>query len=357
MRARLPLACLAWLLSSAPGCGYVGFETSRDADAPVRVDAGRPDADQPEPEDAAEPDAELEDASVDIDAASDGAVEMDGDLMDAASDTGALSDSRADVDELDASVPGDADAGDALDAAVDARPATQISDYCTEVPALPAAPVIDGVVDGMLQVVTLTPGGWTGSGGSTLPAHTTAEYALAFRPDGLYVYVRVFDPNRLPPLAGEFIWRGDGVELYADDDGTYTTPGSYDNPGSTQIIVAAPVDGTTPSTRATRFVGTVDQGAWASTQFAAFPRADGYAFEGFLEAAALNRNEWTLRSGARIGVDLGVNVSALDEQIDAGVALEGQRLGQYFLRIGNAANCGGWPFCTTDAFCSPVLVD
>lgn len=368
----LRLVALGWLLGLAPGCGYIGYETSRDATTSARSDGSRPDADEPGPEEAAvEPEdaaalpddaSEPVEASVEADAGSDAALAMDGDLMDAQID--AAEDASADVDPLDASSPGDADAGSdalvldaAMDAAPDARAATQVSDYCTQVPALPSEPVIDGVVDGMLRVVALTPGGWTGSGGATLPAHTTAEYAIAFRPDGLYVYMRVIDPNRLPPIAGDFIWRGDGIELYADDDGVYTTAGSYDNPGSIQVIVAAPENATGTSTRATRFVGTVDVGAWGSTRFAAFPRADGYSFEGFIDAATLNRSTWALASGGRIGVDLGVNVSALDSQIDAGVTLEGRRLGQYFLRVGNSANCGGWPFCTTSAFCSPMLVD
>jgi hypothetical protein len=277
--------------------------------------------------------------------------------MDAAdTDAGAL-DADTDANRMDAAGV-DADAAPA-DAGEDARQATQVSDYCLQIPALPAEPVIDGVIDGALALVVLTPVDWSNTA-VPLPSHTTAEYALAFRPNGLYAFVRVRDPNRVPPVAGDFIWRGDGVELYADDDGMSAMQHAYDNPGTVQIIVAAPADDSTPSTRATRFRDAVEVGAWTSTRFAAFPTPDGYVLEAFMEASALDLSSWSLASGGHVGMDLGVNVSPageVDAGSDAGIPVDGQRLGQYFLHTGMGDSCNGRPFCTPAAFCTPTLVD
>jgi len=111
------------------------------------------------------------------------------------------------------------------------------SDYCTSLPALPVAPVIDGVVDDDLPLVDVTPVGWTG--GATPPDATT-QYAVAWRPDGIYFFVRVHDPSLVPAEASEQAWQGDAVELFADSDGRFSSPPAYDNPGTRHFIVAAP---------------------------------------------------------------------------------------------------------------------
>jgi hypothetical protein len=352
-------------------CGYIGYdERAVDAQPDARPEAGMDaDVEPPDPDAAPEPDADEIDAESTPDAAPSQDAGLDASGMDAAGLDADLADAELDADSMDsqlADASADADAMDgemdgaseaeAGDAGPDARPATQVSDYCAQIPALPDAPVIDGVVDGALNVVAITPVGWTNTM-VALPTHTHAEFALAFRPDGLYAYVRVYDPNRLPALVADAIWRGDGVELYVDDNGMYAAPPAYDSPGSIQIIVAAPEDGSTPSTRSTRFANAVDHGVWASSRFGAFPTADGYVLEGFVEASALELTSWSLTSGAQVGVDLSINVSALDEEFDAGIQIDGRRLGQYFLHVGAADACAGRPFCTTLGFCNPSLVD
>ncbi|HEX6241170.1 MAG TPA: sugar-binding protein [Polyangiales bacterium] len=366
---RLRLVLCSLLATGA--CGYVGYETDRgdagagvdldaatELDAAQELDADTSDADeQPrdaEPDDATSEDASTEDADMD-------AAELDGGAADASDLDGGADADAMDADTLDAGLDAEEPDADAapVDAGQDARQATQVSDYCVQIPALPDEPVIDGVVDGALALVTLTPVDWTNTA-VPLPGHTTATYALAYRPNGLYAYMRVRDPNRAPPAVGEYIWRGDGVELYVDDDGASAMQHAYDNPGAIQIIVAAPENDTTASTRATRFRDTADLGAWSSTRFAAFPSQDGYVLEAFVEASALDLASWSLATGGRVGMDLGVNVSVVHEADagnDAGIPVEGQRLGQYFLRIGTGDNCGGRPFCTPDAFCTPTLVD
>jgi hypothetical protein len=106
--------------------------------------------------------------------------------------------------------------------------------------------------------------------------------------------------------------------------------------------------------RATRFREAGEMGGWTSTRFGAYPTADGYVVEAFLEASALDRTSWSLSSGGHVGIDVGINVSPAGEA-DAGV--DGQRLGQYFLRIGSGDSCNGLPFCTPAAFCNPLLVN
>jgi hypothetical protein len=384
-RAPCALAAVAGLL--LPACGFVGFDAHPLRDGGASEDSGLLDASL----DAASMDAaSITDASVDagldggMDAASADAAQslpdagMDaGQAADASSsDAASVRDAGGDaalpdagpLPNLDASIPLDAssnvndakvapdggsDAG--MDAGNPSEPATQVSNYCLEIPALPDEPVIDGVIDAQLQLVTLTPVGWTSNAGAPLPSHTTASYALAFRPDGLYAFVRVIDPNRLPPPVDQQIWHGDGVELYVDNDGTYAGP-NYDNPGTVQIIAVAPENAVDPAQRAVRFRNVANLGAWSSTRFAAFPTVDGYVVEAFVDAAALDLTSWTLATGNQVGMDLGVNVSAADSELDAGILVEGFRIGQYFLNT-SSGTCSGRPYCNTQAFCNPVLID
>lgn len=294
------------------GCGFIGFEEETNAGQGSARDGGAPMDGSPEP------DAELS--------------------QDAGTD--------ADAEAVDA----------AVDAALDAEApvATQVADYCQTVPALPSAPVIDGTLDGMLNLVPMAPVGWSGS--TMDPGHTTASLAAAFRPNGLYVFVRVVDPNRLPPAVGANAWEGDGVELYADDDGTYSATPLYDDPGSVQIITSAPSDDTSSAASGQRFRDTVDLGLWTSRDFRAFPTFDGYVLEALLTAADLDLTEWSLRSGGHVGFNVSINVSGLDEQVGTDAGLQGNRLGQYFLRVAGEA-CSGRPYCSSAAFCNPLLVD
>lgn len=325
-RHRLPRFLSNAALTLLPACGFVGFEgQASDAGnspvpAPQSDAAVSMDASVTEPEDAAP------------------APSMDATTV---TDTGPI--------PIDDASP---------DAFVDPDPpATQVSNYCQSIPRLQRNPVIDGVVDSDLNLVALTPAGWTGQG--SLPDHTTASFALAWRPNGLYVFMRVVDPNRLPPKDGRPIWEGDGAELYFDVDGLFPTAPTYENPGMIQIIVAAPADDTTPSTASQRFRNATPQGAWMSARFAAFPSADGYVLEGLLQADAVDATALVLQSGNVVGIDLGVNVSVLDEHVgDAGATLDNRRLGQYFLHVTDPVNgCGGQPYCTPAALCTPTLVD
>jgi hypothetical protein len=248
-------------LALTTGCGFVGFEGRT-----IPADAGPDDL----------PQLEMDAASAN-DSGEEGGPQDDG---------GALHDADT-APPLDATTPidtGVAPDDAAQDAWVDPDPpATQVNDYCVSIPHLQRKPVIDGVVDGKLRVVPLTPQGWASKANAPLPDEDTSSYAFAWRDDGLYVFIRVVDATRLPPLDSSYIWEGDGVEIYFDTDGLFAGAPTYDNPGAIQILITAPADENTPSTKSMRFRNAVEQGVWDSGHFAAFPTADGYVFVGFLD--------------------------------------------------------------------------
>jgi hypothetical protein len=260
------------------------------------------------------------------------------------------------------STRGDAAPADGADAAGDAPPAPDAApalDFCSVLPALAQAPTIDGVLEPGLTLRPIDPSQWYGSRAG-IPAGQTARWAAAWRPDGLYVYVEVVDPSRLPAPAGEFRWCGDGVEVYVDDDGLWLNPHVYDDPGTRQLVVAAPADATS----------VVHGGeAWCSTcgdtvprelpdaPFIAVPRADGYAVETFVGADELARASWSRAAGDSVGLDVAVNVS---ESAPTGAACvfdgtsSGNQRGQYFVRADVGAAV--YPFDDTFAFCTPTLL-
>ncbi|MGH7439062.1 MAG: hypothetical protein ACRENE_25515, partial [Polyangiaceae bacterium] len=195
---------------------------------------------------------------------------------------------------------------------------------------------------------------------------------------------------------------GAGVEIFVDDDGTFTTPGQFDNPGSSQMIVPSPAlsslpvcpsdasadalsDATTDAGGEASVDADVDAlpdvvadapaeaswngprgaiyrnegllGPWMSTQFGTFPTSTGFVFEGFISAADLGLSSWTLAAGSTIGFDVAVDVSFPDY---CTIGLEGHRAGQYFLHIGtNDADADaapiGAPYADSRSFCTPTL--
>jgi hypothetical protein len=218
------------------------------------------------------------------------------------------------------------------------------------------------VLDCGLALHPFVPEGWS----MTVPADAasstpdaTAQYAIAWRPDGLYMYVLVHDPNLLPAEPTDPTYFGDGAELYVDDDGSYKDSPLYDNPGTRQFTTVAPT-ATEPSAARGEIWYYGSNGAsapWTSTTFRAFPRPGGYALEALVTAADLSLTSWTLSAGNKVGFDLAVNVS-----FDSAAATGnfGHRFGQYFLRLGNAVVDGSsaslFPFVDTTAFCNPTLL-
>ena len=338
--------CLGALLLGA--CGRLGYELlGGDGDDRMPPSAG---------------------AGGDGEAGMDGGRMPPGASMDAAVDDGSLDASLADA--ADGAWP-PVDAGDSDDAGsetpdtgadADAGGCTPaaITDYCSQVPPLPDAPLIDGVLDCGPPLLDLTPVGWT-SMMSSLPASVNARLAIAWRPDGLYVFVDVTDDTRLPPPAGADVWCGDGIELYVDDNGSYAGVPLYDDPGSIQVLAMAPVnddDAVTSGGERYRSPNSGLVGPWSSPRYGAFPRPGGYTFEAFVQADDLDLASWSLAAGGAVGFDVSINVSTSADPPPPGeVPGCGLRLGQYFMRVAEAP-CGAnacEPYINAAAFCNPVL--
>jgi hypothetical protein len=321
------LASLAVAAAWAGGCGRIGFDPTAD-------DAGR----------AADAAVDGPASSRPRDAASDGLAEASSDgSTEATPDT-------ADVQTADVA---DAQLGDATDAACTV---STVADYCAALPPLPAAPIIDGVLDCGPALVAIAPVDWNGPPPlPPFPDGNSAELAAAWRPDGLYVFMNVTTPAAFPAEATDPVFYGAGVEVFVDDDGVYASAPTYDDPGAIQLVVAAPPDATTTGRRAEGFRNAADEGPWASTQFGTFPSPTGFVFEGFVAAADLGLASWTLAAGDAVGFDVSVDVSFTTAAM---TGPQGHRVGQYFLHVeapvGDAATITT-PYQDPRAFCTPTL--
>jgi hypothetical protein len=334
------LSAGAWGLALCVACGRIGYEdlpeTPSDAGSPVsRVDGGGDRTTPPPPIDAsmgdvaADAPAEARGVGGDDEGSIEAAVEATSDASEGGPDSG------------DASEGG----GCSVDAAV--------SDYCAAIPFLPQPPVIDGVVDCGLPLIDFIPVGWTG--GAT-PPDATAQYAVAWRPDGIYFFVQVHDPSHVPAEPTEFTWQGDAVELFADSDGQYAAPPAYDIPGTAQFVIGAPPDAQSSVATGEIWTNTPVDTVWTSTQFRAYGTADGYVVEAFVTGPDLGLATLALASGGHVGTDLSVDVSyPSDQGPDAGATGAGNRVGQYFLNVASPDAGGGIPPFDPRAFCVPVL--
>lgn len=272
-------------------------------------------------------------------------------------DAGAA-DADAAAGNADASAAdGSADATGGMDAAVEASaPADSsaedapcayaaVTDYCTTIPALSAPPLIDGVLDCGPVLATMTAEGWTGT--PPLPSGNSASIAAGWRPDGLYVFVAVTTPAVIPADPGTPPFDGAGVEIFVDSNGMYPNAPQYDDPGAIQLVAEAPGAGASSAAVGEGYRNAVDQGPWASTQFATFPTASGFVLEAFVAAADLGLASWSLASGAQVGFDVAVDVSYTSA---ATTGAQGHRAGQYYLNVGVAPI--GPPYDDPRAFCT-----
>jgi hypothetical protein len=332
------VASLAALFGA--GCGRIGYDELAENPSPMPGRAPPPVADG------------SSGGSVPLDGPAGSDASLNDDRPEGASDAtvasgdGATNDAGLAADALDAPV----------EAAPEAAPSCHVAssastDYCTAVPFLPEAPVIDGVVDCGLTLAPLTPVGWSGSTGPD----ATAQYAVAWRPGGVYFFVAVTDPSLVPADATELTWQGDAVEIYADSDGVYAAPPSYDNPGTRQFTIAAPPDRQSSIARAQIwYTGSVSGADWTSTQYRAFGSPTGYVVEAFVTGPDLGLSALSLAAGGQVGMDLSIDVSfPSDQGPDAGGF--GNRFGQYYLRVASPDAGGGIPPFDPRAFCVPAL--
>jgi hypothetical protein len=220
-----------------------------------------------------------------------------------------------------------------------------VDSYCDHIPALPAAPVIDGELDCGAPLLPMQAVAWNGP--AAMPSDHSTRIAAAWRSNGLYLYVEVEDPTIAPHPSGA-IYCGDAVELYVDADATLEAAGHYDNPGTMQFIVAAPSESSPTDVEALRFVSGT-QSDWTAAMLATAVHANGYAVEVFLTAADLNLGQWSPMT--RIGLDVALDVSGTSG------ADCGNKIGQYFMKVDTGADSprAGEPWGNTLAFCTPAL--
>jgi hypothetical protein len=336
------------------GCGRIGFELSEAHHPSSDAESATADAGRGAISDAAISDAAWDSEIVARDAETDTAVDATQPANDADSSESGMDSDIDTGSDSDRDVPIDDAGGDADEPPPACADLPDPIDHCLQVPYLSGPPLIEGILDGVIDCApplnTIEPMGWTS--GEPIPEGNSARYAMGYREDGLYLFVEVTDPDRLPALIDEGVWRGDGVEVYLDSDGDFPNAPDYDNPGTAQFIIAAPEDDTTPSTRATVYRDQIDLGSWDSSRFAAFPTDTGYVLEAWFSADDLRLSSWTLEAGGAIGFNLSIDVSTTPDDL-ANPNLYGTRIGQYFLHVGGAF-CGE-PYCSSDAFCSPEL--
>lgn len=270
--------------------------------------------------------------------------------VDAAPDVGGADTATA-MDATDSSVAPDSSTG--VDAEPDAPactpPAPPGLDDCNSLAAMPAAPVIDGILDCGVALWDMPQEGWTGTG--SVPVGVKTQIGAAWRSDGLYLFVRVTGAgaHRYPAPAGDGQWCGDAVELFVDSNGTYAHPPGYDVPGTMQFILEAPSDTMSTATVGEAFRNTSDEGPW-SGEFITVRTADGFDAEAFVQAADLGLMGWTLAASHHVGLDVAVDLGA-PTQMPASCPL----LGQYEMqKIASDASCSK-PACNVDEFCNPLL--
>jgi hypothetical protein len=329
--ARRPVGARAAvaLLVATGACGRIGF---------TLLDLPPADAGPDERHDAAPADA--------------AAAPADARAVDVAADVADASDAAAATDAADAEVSDeDAEAG-APEAGPDSGEAgcaqSAIVNYCTALPFLPAPPMIDGVLDCGPQLLPIVPVGWSGPG--VVPAGNSASVAVAWRPDGLYVFVAVTCPQLIIAGPGEYAWEGNGVELYVDSDGVFPSSPLYDDAGTEQLVTEAPDSSTSTSTTGEVWRNAVYEGPWTSTNFELYGTVTGYVLEAFIVASDLDLTTWSLASGGMVGFNLAINVAFASPTTTGN---DGHRLGQFFMYV--APPPDGLPFSDVRSFCKPVL--
>ena len=318
-----------------PGDGSDAANVDRDAEpTPPSAEAGVPGRDS----------GTGMDAAVDAgtrDAAADAALQDSASVVDAAPDTG-----PPDTGPPDTGPPDPPCA------------APSAADFCTALPGLPAAPVIDGVLECGLTLQPVPVVRWTGNAQNPIPAGHSARMAWAWRPDGVYLFVDVDDATRLPSIMMPNVWCGDSLEVYADSDGSYGVSPMYDDPGTAQLIASAPANDADAVTVGERWRNAALKGAWAGSNYRAFPRPGGYVLEALIVAGDLDLASWSLAAGQRVGIDLSVNLSVnTDPPMPPEMADCGRRMGQYFMHVPDGCADGTClPFGNVTGFCNPTLL-
>jgi hypothetical protein len=222
-------------------------------------------------------------------------------------------------------------------------------DDCTGIVALPAPPVIDGVLDCGVPLWPMPLEGW--SGANPLSSTVQASMAVAWRPDGLYFFVSVtgLGAMRYPPPTGTDTWCGDAVELFVDDDGKYTNPPLYDDPGTIQLIAEAPFDTMTSVSLGGSYRDGTEVGPWTG-QYTVVRTNDGFDAEAFVVASDLGLPSWSLSQGGAVGMDVAVDLGDPANQ-----TASCPRLGQFSIQVPVTDASCPQAACNVYEFCNPQL--
>ena len=211
-----------------------------------------------------------------------------------------------------------------------------------------------------MRTQALVPVGWQ-SAETPLPPMPSVpvQFAVGYRPDGVYFFIDVADPDRFPARQNDLTYCGDGVEVYVDHDGAFNNAPDFDDTGTVQFIARAPDSDTAPRTDGGEYFARRMYGGVWQAGYGAFPYAGGYTVEAFIDAAALGLASWTPAAGSHVGIDISINLSRADGAvIPIGECSQNRRLGQFFLRIDDTLlgeYAAGAPYYWPTAFCTAQL--
>jgi hypothetical protein len=223
-------------------------------------------------------------------------------------------------------------------------------DDCTGIVALPAPPVIDGVLECGIPLWPMPLQGWTGT--SAIPSTVQANLGIAWRSDGLYFFVSVtgLGATRYPAPPGIYPWCGDAVELFVDNDGQYSSPPNYDDPGTIQLIAESPPNTATSTATGHMYRDGSDLGVW-SGQFTVVRTTDGFDGEAFVVASDLGLASWSLAQGGQVGMDVSVDIGDPANQ-----TASCPRLGQFTIQLPVPDAACAKAACNVYEFCTPRLL-
>ncbi len=227
-----------------------------------------------------------------------------------------------------------------------------VVDYCASLPALAAAPTLDGVLECGLALAVIDPGGFHGN--LPKPPELSVAYAAAWRPEGIYIFADVHEAQRLPAPASASVYCGDAVHAFIDDNGAYAASPAYDTPGTRQMVAAAPATATESVARGERYATNQPILPWSSDHFRTFPTATGYVFEALVTAEDLGQSpSERFALGSHVGFDLSISYGGLPSLYGDAAC---PKRADFILRTSAAtATTAGFPHDDTRAFCSPQL--
>ncbi len=228
-------------------------------------------------------------------------------------------------------------------------------DYCSTIPALAAAPVIDGVLDCGPALVSMAPMGWNGP--LQLPSGNSASIAAAWRPEGLYVFIQVVTPAVIPAAPGGPPFYGSAAEVFgghAVDPDYARVPHPGRDPAGRSRAVAL---GAFLADENRRELCERSRPGALGLPVRHVHDADG-AF--VLEASSSSRGIWGCRRGRSRSGNAAIGLASTwrstcrtPRRATAGGVDGHQRRGQYFLKIGQPPI--GLPFTDPRSFCAPTL--